>query len=148
MREALEKMPPAPESPGAAAAVFAEQVRLLYHLSRPAYSGTLAVALTTVIALAVAGVPVVRLGGWMSLVIAVTAARFFLYKKFFASETQFDSRVWARRFVAGAVAMGLMWGLLGSFVMAGAEWYYQLLTIFVIVGLVGSALIQIGRAHV
>ena len=115
-------------------AVFAEQVRLLYHLSRPAYSGTLAAALTTVIALAVAGVPVVRLGGWMSLVIAATAARFFFYKKFFASDTQPDYRVWARRFVAGAVAMGLMWGLLGSFVMAGAEWYYQLLTIFVIVG--------------
>ena len=49
LTQPLEVMPATPPAPDeTAAAVFAEQVRLLYRLSRPAYGGTLAVALIVV----------------------------------------------------------------------------------------------------
>src|SRR5512141_1350534 len=123
-----------------AAAVFTEQVRLLYRLSRPAYWGTVAVALIVVAGLwtAVAGE---ILGGWFALVAATTGARFFLYRQYLTNETLHDARAWAIRFVVGSVAMGALWGVLGSTLLTAAEWYYQLLIVFVIAGMVASALI-------
>jgi len=129
---------PAPDE--TAAAVFAEQVRLLYRLSRPAYGGTLAVALIVVAGLWGEVAPSI-LGSWFALVAAATAARFLLYRQYGGAEPARDARSWSTRFVLGAVAMGSLWGVLGSLLLAAADWYYQLLIAFVIAGLVASALV-------
>ncbi len=122
------------------AEVYKEQVRLLYQLSRPAYSGSLAVALTVSIGLWAAGVDGDVLLIWLGLICAVTAGRVLLYRKFVALETVQDHRAWAHRFALGATAMGALWGLLGSVVMEPADWPYQLLIVFVIGGMVTTAL--------
>src|SRR5690242_12076961 len=67
-----------------AAAVFQEQVSLLYRLSRPAYGGTVAVALTIAAGLWVAGVSVVALAIWFGVVAAVTALRVVIYRQYIA----------------------------------------------------------------
>jgi diguanylate cyclase (GGDEF)-like protein/PAS domain S-box-containing protein len=123
-----------------AGAVFAEQVRLLYRLSRPAYGGTLAVALIVLLGLwnIVPGAP---LAGWFAVVAAITAARFALYRQYTAREPMHDARAWVNRFLLGAIAMGAMWGVLGSLLLTAADWYYQLLIVFVVAGMVASALI-------
>ncbi|HEV7821695.1 MAG TPA: PAS domain S-box protein, partial [Burkholderiales bacterium] len=124
----------------AAAAVFAEQIRLLYGLSRPAYWGTLAVAVIVVAGLwSAVSAPV--LGGWFALVAAITIARFFLYRQYLTDQSTHTAYAWAVWFVVGAVAMGALWGILGALLLTAAEWYYQLLIVFVIAGMVVSALI-------
>ena len=140
-KQPLELAPatsPAPDE--TAAAVFAEQVRLLYGLSRPAYGGTLAVALIVVAGLW-GEVATSILGSWFALVAAATAARFVLYRQYGTAEPARDARSWSTRFVLGAVAMGSLWGVLGSLLLAATDWYYQLLIAFVIAGLVASALV-------
>ena len=123
-----------------AAAVFSEQVRLLYRLSRPAYGGTLAVALIVVAGLwdVVAGS---LLTGWIALVMAITGARYWLYRRHAADEAAHEVRVWAILFVIGTVAMGSLWGVLGSLLLAATDWYYQVLIVFVIAGMVATALV-------
>jgi diguanylate cyclase (GGDEF)-like protein/PAS domain S-box-containing protein len=123
------------------AGVFKEQVRLLYRLSLPVYAGTLAVALTVGAGLYSNGVSGAILTGWLGLVVLITVARFVLYKKYATLESADDERAWSTRFIMGAVAMGSLWGVLGSLVMAAADWYFQLLTVFAIAGMVASALV-------
>src|SRR5450631_1241908 len=120
------------------AAVFAEQVRLLYRLSRPAYGGSLAVALILMLGLwnVLPGAP---LAGWFMVVAAITGVRYFLYQRYTAYESMHAAQYWATRFVAGAVAMGGMWGVLGSLLLPG-EFGYQLLIVFVVAGMVVSGL--------
>ncbi|MDB5808504.1 MAG: hypothetical protein JWN94_626 [Betaproteobacteria bacterium] len=124
-----------------AAAVFEEQVRLLYRLSFPAYFGSLLVALTVAVGLWAAEVPETFAAGWFAFVVVIVCARLALYRSFTLVERKTGARVWAFRFVGGAAAMGAAWGILGAFVMAPADWPHQLLTIFVIAGMVGSALV-------
>ena len=81
------------------------------------------------------------LGSWFTLVAAATAARFVLYRQYGTAEPARDARSWSTRFVLGAVAMGSLWGVLGSLLLAATDWYYQLLMAFVIAGLVASALV-------
>ena len=122
LTQPLEVMPATPPAPDeTAAAVFAEQVRLLYRLSRPAYGGTLAVALIVVAGLWGEVSPSI-LGSWFALVAATTAARFVLYRQYGTAEPARDARSWSTRFVLGAVAMGSLWGVLGSLLLAAADW--------------------------
>jgi diguanylate cyclase (GGDEF)-like protein/PAS domain S-box-containing protein len=121
------------------AAVFAEQVRLLYRLSRPAYGGTLAVALIMVCGLWNV-LPAMPLAGWLVAVAAITGVRYFLYQRYMAHELSRATHDWASWFVAGAVAMGGLWGVLGSLLLP-VEIGYQLLIVFVVAGMVASGLI-------
>ncbi len=123
-----------------AAEVFKAQVHLLYELSRPAYGGTLAIAVIVVAGLwnVVSGA---LLLSWFALVAGVTAARYVLYRQYVAHAAAHGTRVWAARFVMVTVAMGSLWGVLGSLLLAGADWDHQLLIIFVVAGTVASALI-------
>ncbi len=116
----------------AAAALFAEQVRLLYRLSRPGFGGTLAVALIALCGLWNA-VPAALLVGWSALVATITVARYFLCRRYDLFEHTHETAYWVRWFVAGAAIMGGMWGVLGS-LLSPAEFGYQLLIIFVIAG--------------
>src|SRR4051812_938998 len=126
---------------GTATAVFREQVRLLYRLSFPAYFGSLLVALTVALGLWSTAVSATILAGWFALVAAITSARVALYRSYNVLEQASDGRIWASRFVLGAMAMGAAWGILGAFVMPPADWHHQLLTVFVIAGMVASALV-------
>jgi len=137
---------PAGNLPGpgvGAAPVHSEQVRLLYRLSRPAYPGTLAVALIAVFALW--GVTSnALLAGWILLVLAVTGARYLLYRSFLAREPDAqEAATWAHRFVLGAIAMGSLWGALGSALLPARELGYQLLIVFIVGGMVASALVML-----
>ncbi|MBI2289329.1 MAG: EAL domain-containing protein [Betaproteobacteria bacterium] len=123
-----------------APAVFAEQVRLLYRLSKPAYVGTLVNVM--VIALALRNVvPLPLLLSWVALVTVVTLARYLLFKAYFARPLPVeDAPLWANRFSVGALVMGCMWGLLGSVLMPQEEIMYQFLIVFLIVAMVASAM--------
>ena len=121
--------------------IFAEQVRLLYRLSKPAYVGTLVNVM--VIAMALRNVvPLPSLLIWVALVTMVTLARYLLFKAYFARPLPVeDAPQWANRFSVAALVMGCMWGLLGSVLMPQEEIMYQFLIVFLIVAMVSSALV-------
>jgi diguanylate cyclase (GGDEF)-like protein/PAS domain S-box-containing protein len=123
------------------AVIFGDQVSLLYRLSRPAYAGTLIIA--AIIGLALWNVtPRPWLVIWLVLVVVVTTARYLLYKAYFAREPQPPlARSWAERFVAGAIATGCLWGLLGSVLLPAGEIMHQFLIVFAVGGMVASALV-------
>jgi len=119
--------------------VQAEQVRQLYHLSRPAYVATLINA--SVLVFALWGlVPALMLGGWLCAMFLTTAARFLLYRSYLrAAPRSADSSRWLRRFVIGAGAAGVMWGLAGSGLFPESSVPHQFLLIFMIGGMVTGA---------
>jgi len=122
--------------------IHAEQVRHLYRLSRPAYAATLVNASVLVFALWRI-VPSLALGGWLCAIFAVTAARYLLYRAYTkGGPAPGDSTRWARRFVIGAGAAGLLWGIAGSLLFPVESVPHQFLVIFMIAGMVtGSAVI-------
>ncbi|MEO7726961.1 MAG: EAL domain-containing protein [Burkholderiales bacterium] len=133
---------PAPhiKPPDTAAAVFADQVRLLYRLSFSAYGGTVAVALIVTIGLWNV-VPNTPLVAWFTAIAVLTSARYALYRSYVASEFTHEPRYWACRFLIGAAVMGSLWGGLGSVLLPAAPLGYQFLLVFVVAGMVGSATI-------
>ncbi len=136
------QVPPEPAALASAdAAVEAERVRLLYRLSRPGYFGTLLNA--AVIALALFLIePLSELLVWLVLVVAVTAARFALYRRFMAQAPGHgELALWRHRFISGATAMGATWGLLGSLLLPAGQFLYELLVMFAVCGMVASALV-------
>jgi diguanylate cyclase (GGDEF)-like protein/PAS domain S-box-containing protein len=123
------------------AAVRAESVRLLYRLSRPAYGGTLINAGVVVLALW-SVMPSPMLLWWFAVMAVIVGARYALYRRFFAAtRPPQEMAQWRRRFVTGAAAMGCGWGLLGAALLPGSEFLYQALIIFVVGGMVASALV-------
>ena len=123
-----------------AAKIFCGQVRLLYRLSRSGYGGTLAVALIAMLTLWNV-TPTLQLVGWFALVVAITAARFLIYLKYAADEPSVEeTAIWANRFVVGAMAMGAMWGALGSIILPQGEIVNQLIIIFLVACVVVAAL--------
>ena len=126
---------------GAAEQIYAEQVRYLYRLSRPAYFGTLINA--GIIALALWDI-VSRelLMGWLGVVLAVTLARYLLYRAFLKAAPEASGiRAWARHFVIGTGSMGILWGVLGSLLYPAQSMPHQFLVIFLVAGMVAAAMI-------
>jgi len=121
--------------------IYAEQVRQLYRLSRVGYAGTLVNSAIIVIALW-GQIPLSLLGSWFALVLLVTGARFALYRAFIRQQpsTAGIDR-WQQRFVWGAAAMGCLWGLLGSVLLPSQDYLRQFLVLFLIGGMVVSALV-------
>ena len=128
------------ESP-ATPAIYADQVRLIYRLSRVGYVGSLICAV--IIAFALWNVIQPHLVvGWLALAVIVTAARMMLYRAFMKAAHPLERpSLWANRFVFGAAAMGSVWGVLGSLLLPADQYVYQLLVIFVIGGVSASAMI-------
>jgi diguanylate cyclase (GGDEF)-like protein/PAS domain S-box-containing protein len=121
--------------------IFAEQVRLLYRLSKPAYVGTLVNVI--VIAMALRNVtPLPSLLIWIALVTVATLGRYLLFKAYFARPLKVeDASLWANCFSVSVLVMGCMWGLLGSVLMPQEEIMYQFLIVFLIVAMVASAIV-------
>ena len=122
-------------------AIFAEQVRHLYRLSRPAYVGTLVnAAIVTVVMWGV--VPSGLLAAWLAVMTAVVGLRYALYLAYLqAPRPPAEARTWARRFVAGAGATGLIWGFLASALYPASSMLHQFFVIFVIGGMALSAMV-------
>jgi diguanylate cyclase (GGDEF)-like protein/PAS domain S-box-containing protein len=121
--------------------VYAEQVRQLYRLSRPAYIGTL--LNSSILVYALWGlVSITLLGGWLCAMFALTGARYLLYRSYLGLQPPAGAaRAWARRFIAGSGAAGLMWGIAGSVLYPASSLPHQFLVIFLIGGMAMAAMV-------
>jgi len=121
--------------------VYAEQVRLLYRLSRSAYVGTL--INTGIIVFALWGVvSSTLLGAWLCTMYLVTGARFLLYRAYQGLQPPDEEAPrWARRFTMGAGTAGLLWGLAGSALYPVSSLPHQFLVIFLIGGMAMVAMV-------
>jgi diguanylate cyclase (GGDEF)-like protein/PAS domain S-box-containing protein len=121
--------------------ILGEQVRQLYRLSRPTYVATLLVAGIVTFLLW----DVVRnawLLAWLVVLAAVIAAHYALYRAYFREPRPPDEApLWARRFVIGAGTTGVVWGFAGSALYPVASLAHQLLVVFLIGGMVLSAMV-------
>ena len=130
------------ETESTAAEVYAEQVRHLYRLTRwSAYFGTPASAGIIVFALWDT-VSNVLLMSWLGAVMAVTLARYLLHRAFFKAAPQAPAvHAWEHHFVIGTGTMGVLWGALGSVLYPAQSLPHQFAVIFLIVGVVVTAMI-------
>jgi diguanylate cyclase (GGDEF)-like protein/PAS domain S-box-containing protein len=121
--------------------LYAEQVRQLYRQSRVAYFGTLVNA--SILVFALWGlVSSSLLGGWLCAMFAVTAARYLLNRSYQRLQPPAsEARSWARRFVIGAGAAGLLWGIAGSLLLPVSSLPHQFLVIFLIGGMALAAMV-------
>ena len=125
----------------ARSSVFGERVRLLYRLSRPVYIGTLINAVLMTLALWTVS-PHLPLMLWLALAAVVTGGRVLLYRRFTAQPPAAQALPsWRLRFVAGAAIMGCTWGLLGSLLFPRDAFLQQVLLMFLIGGMVATALV-------
>ena len=124
--------------------VYAEQVRQLYRLSRPSYLGTLINSSILVVALWGIGSSTL-LGAWLAAMFVVTGARYLLYRTHRSTNPpDIEAHRWARRFVIGAGAAGLLWGLAGSVLYPVSSLPHQFLVIFLIGGMMVVAMVVLG----
>ena len=121
--------------------VYAEQVRQLYQLSRPAYVGALINA--SILVFALSGVASsTLLGAWLCGMFMVTGGRYLLYRAHLSANPPDEAaRVWARRFVFGAGCAGLLWGICGSVLYPVSSLPHQFLVIFLIGGMVVAGMV-------
>ena len=101
--------------------LFAEQVRLLYRFSLVGYLAELMVTflLGAILWNDLGTRP--ELFGWFALVFVVMIARYGTYKWFIKANPTSDALVtWERRFIAGSIAIALLWGLMGSLLLPKA----------------------------
>jgi diguanylate cyclase (GGDEF)-like protein/PAS domain S-box-containing protein len=121
--------------------IYAEEVRQLYRLSRPAYVAALINAGIITFALWDL-VSNVLLAAWFAAMLGVTGARYFLYRAYSrAAPREEQAPVWADRFVYGTGAMGLLWGFVGSALYPAASIPHQFLVIFLIGGMALSGMV-------
>jgi diguanylate cyclase (GGDEF)-like protein/PAS domain S-box-containing protein len=121
--------------------IYAEQVRLLYRLSRPAYVGTLVNSSLLVFALW-GVVSSTWLGAWLCVMFIVTGARYLLYRAHAGFQPPDEEAPrWARHFIVGAGIAGLLWGLAGSVLYPVSSLPHQFLVIFLIGGMIMVAMV-------
>jgi diguanylate cyclase (GGDEF)-like protein/PAS domain S-box-containing protein len=121
--------------------IYAEQVHQLYRLSRSAYLGTLITSSILVFALW-SVVSSALLGAWLCAVYALAAARYLIYRDYMAmSPPASEARKWAQRFVMGAGASGLLWGIAGSVLYPVTSQPHQFLLIFLVGGMSLSGMV-------
>ena len=135
------------ERPPRAAALYAEQVRYLYLLSRRTYVGSVFAAAILVVALW--GVmPTLEIVSWATALAAVTAIRYLLYRDFSRRKPRInEARKWGRFFIAGAAASGVLWGVLGSVLYPAGSMPHEFLVMLMIAGAVISALLVLAPVH-
>jgi diguanylate cyclase (GGDEF)-like protein/PAS domain S-box-containing protein len=98
--------------------IFAEQVRHLYRFSVVDYAASLLCAIAVVSAMWRV-LPVLPLTCWAVGVALLTAGRYALYRRFLARDPAVhEARRWCAWYIVGAVLNGVLWGMLGSAVLA------------------------------
>ena len=86
-------------------------------------------------------VPTPVLLAWSGMLIAVTGARFLTLRAFrnAAPRSESDHAFWTRRFLAGACAAGVVWGLSGILLFHPSSFPHQVVLAFVLGGMVAGA---------
>lgn len=119
--------------------IEAARVAALFEVSRPAYIATVANAGLLLLVLWGA-LPAALLLAWFASVAGVTLARLGLRRSYLRSGAAADPRRWETRFVAGAVAAGLLWSLPPALFLSVSDPLLQLGIIFVVGGsIIGAA---------
>jgi diguanylate cyclase (GGDEF)-like protein/PAS domain S-box-containing protein len=128
--------------------VYAEQVRQLYRLSRPAHIGAL--INSSILAFALWGaVSSTWVGAWLCAMFMVIAARYLLYRAYEGMRPPDpEAGRWATYFVAGAGAAGLLWGVAGSVLYPVDSLPHQFLVIFLVGGMTMSAMVILAPVRV
>jgi signal transduction histidine kinase/CheY-like chemotaxis protein len=128
-------------------AIRSEQVRALYRNATAGLLASLAAGVMLVGLLLYFGdLPPWTLWTWLGLAVLQTAARiatFIAYQRAIArapAGAALDWRLWARRFTAGCLASGLIWGLGALWLMDPGHFDRQLLVVLVICALCYGAL--------
>jgi diguanylate cyclase (GGDEF)-like protein len=86
-------------------------------------------------------VPAPTLLSWSGLLIAVTGARFLTLRAFLnaSPRTESDHAVWAKYFLAGACAAGVVWGVSGILLFHPSSFPHQIVLAFVLGGMLAGA---------
>jgi diguanylate cyclase (GGDEF)-like protein len=120
--------------------VDSRRVHLLYERSPPALAAGLLAGLL-VVAVFRHAVPLAPLLGWLALLVAVTSVRRWLVSRFEgAAPTGEALALWWRRFLLGAVAAGLVWGLAGAWLAGAGDLPRQVLLLLILAGVLFGAL--------
>ena len=124
--------------------IYAEQVRQLYRLSWSGYLGTL--LNSSILVFALWGiVSSTLMGAWLTAMFVVTGARYLLYRAHLTTNPpDAEAHRWARRFVTGAGAAGLLWGIAGSVLYPVSSLPHQFLVILLISGMMLAAMVVLG----
>jgi diguanylate cyclase (GGDEF)-like protein/PAS domain S-box-containing protein len=131
----------APAAVNRAEAIFAEQVRQLYRLSRATYAGFL-LAATIVVAALWNVVPQKGLIAWSAAVVLVVSGRLVLHGLYVkCNPADAEARTWCRYFISGTAAAGALWGILGAALYPVGAMPQEFLVMFVIGGMVITALL-------
>jgi diguanylate cyclase (GGDEF)-like protein/PAS domain S-box-containing protein len=124
-----------------AEAIYAEQVRQLYRLSRSTYAASI-LAGAVVVASMWDIVPTTALVFWACGLVAVMSARFMLYRTYLKrSPPDTEAHKWCSYFISGAAAGGAAWGILGSALYPVQAMPQQFLVIFIVGGMVITAML-------
>jgi diguanylate cyclase (GGDEF)-like protein/PAS domain S-box-containing protein len=101
--------------------IYTEQVRLLYRFSLIGYLAELMVTFLLGAILWAELDKRLDVFAWFGAAFLTMLARYALYKWFIKANPTSDTlRSWERRFIVGAVAMAVLWGLMGSYLLPKA----------------------------
>ncbi|MEA3156997.1 MAG: hypothetical protein QOK44_4586, partial [Betaproteobacteria bacterium] len=130
-----------------AEAIYAEQVRQLYRLSRPTYAGSV-LAVIVVVAALWEVVPLPHLLLWSLALLIVMAGRFLLDRTFLRRKpADTEARKWCSYFISGTAAAGALWGILGSALYPAGAMPQEFLIMFIIGGMVIAAVLVLAPVH-
>jgi signal transduction histidine kinase len=118
--------------------IFVEQIRILYRTLLPILIVNLAVSFALTFGLWEVA-PQQALTIWMGLMLTIFFARFFTYLIYRHNFKPEHAQRYARYFVIGTGITGLMWGIGGAILFPEQELEYQLLILFVLVGMGAGA---------
>jgi len=120
--------------------IRAEQVRLLYTQLPSALIGTAIVGAFVLLVLW-SHVPRSWLLPWAAALAVATTARAALRRAYFrAAPTAIDTAPWARRFLAGVLVSGVVWGIAGMFPILPGSSLEELFLLFVLAGLAAGGM--------
>jgi diguanylate cyclase (GGDEF)-like protein len=81
------------------------------------------------------------LGGWLALLATVSCIRAWHFLRFRnLSDRRVDVVAWRRRFVAGTLASGVVWGLAGLVLYPSGSLFHQVVLAFILAGVSAGAL--------
>lgn len=121
-------------------ALLAEQIKLLYQQAPKALVVTLviAAALAFIFWNHVAGEWII---GWLTAIYLLTFARFLLIRSYFrANPAASESAIWGRRFFAGILFSGVLWGIAGGIFFTGGSATHQFFLAYLLAGIIAGAM--------
>jgi PAS domain-containing protein len=122
------------------ASVYAEQIRLLYQSDKLAPLNVLIAGLATAMFWSI--FPAWIFGLWFGSFCVVISGRVVLHYYYGqASDCSANALGWAHRYVGGAAATGVLWGLCGSIILATSDTSYHVLSLFLIGGMMAGSML-------